>query len=69
MNSSKRNNRYQAPVEKILVGTANSALPSTGSFVGTGDSLLNVTNGSLGLISRDLTSADEAYGRAYSRYT
>lgn len=62
MNSSKRNNRFQAPVEKILVGTVNTSLPNAGSFVGTGDSLLNVTNGSLGLISRDLTSADEAYG-------
>lgn len=62
MNSTKRNNRFQAPVEKILVGTVDTPMPAAGLFIGTGDSLLNMSAGSLGLISKDLTSTTEPNG-------
>lgn len=64
MNSTKRNNRFQAPVEKILVGSNNVLMPEAGSSVGTGDAMLNLPNGALGLVSRDIsgTTLTELYG-------
>lgn len=62
MNSTKRNNRFQAPVEKILVGSNNILMPTSGSSVGTGDAMLNLANGALTVVSRDITSASEPYG-------
>lgn len=61
MNSTKRNNRFQAPVETILVGSVDTILPGSGPLVGTGNSLLNLTDGALGLVSKDMTSPTEGY--------
>lgn len=60
MNFSKRNNKVQAFIEDILVGTGNQAL-TTGDgsrFLAGSGNALNIASGQLGVLSADITGSE-----------
>jgi len=59
--ASKRTNKRQADLVKILVGSGNTALQSTGTLAAT-NTTVNIANGKLGMLSWDFNSSAEPLG-------
>lgn len=59
--ASKRTNKRQAEMVKILVGSSDTALQSTGTLAAT-DTTVNIANGKLGMLSWDFNSSAEPLG-------